>query len=165
MQGYYNPSAYYPVPQPGLPPPQFTAQPVASMPYISHYRNTPQFDPPRQLPPQGPGYSSYQRHRYETYVPPPPEPAPKPRRTQSLAVPNPHARPLKSALKRRGHERSESMGEPISRTSSRAPSEHQQRERAGSTSRPRANSNPPPFIPGMLCSRLFRMPPANLNLL
>ena len=121
------------------------------MPYISHYRNTPQFDPPRQLPPQGPMYPNYQRHRYDTYVPPPPEPAPKPRRTQSLAVPNPHAKPLKSAMKKRTHERSESMGgEPISRTSSRAPSE--QRERASSMSRSRANSNPPPFIPGTCCA-------------
>lgn len=155
MQGYYNPSAYYPVAQPA-PPPQYAAQPLASLPYISHYRNTPQFDPPRQLPPQGPGYTTYQRHRYETYVPPPPEPAPKPRRTQSLAVPNPKAKPLKSAMKKRNHERSESMGEPISRTSSRAPSDHQQRERAGSMSRSRANSNPPQFVPGMSSIRPFK---------
>ena len=154
MQGYYAPSGYYPVPQQVVAP-QLTAQQLAQMPYVSHYRNTPQFDPPRQLPPQNVAYSSYQRHRYDTYVPPPPEPVPPPRRSQSLAAPNPKAKPLKSAMKKPAHGRSESMGEPISRTSSRAPSEHQQRERANSMSRARANSNPPPFVPGQSCTVLI----------
>lgn len=106
------------------------------MPYIAGY------GPPL---PEG----MYQRHRYETYVPPPPEPV-RPKhmhRSQSVSVPNPNGqRPLKSAMKKRNHERSESMGAPISRQSSRAPEE--QRERAGSMTRPRANSIQQ-FIPGV----------------
>ncbi|EKM61066.1 uncharacterized protein PHACADRAFT_247419 [Phanerochaete carnosa HHB-10118-sp] len=138
---YYPPQAYYPVQQvpsqAQYPPPQV----AGSVPYVSHYVGA---APPRQDP-----YAYSMRHRYETYVPPPPEPAPKSKhqRSNTISTPNHKIMPLKSAMKKRTHERSESMGQPISRQSSRAPSEP--REPISPTGRPRANSTQQ-YLPGHL---------------
>jgi hypothetical protein len=149
MQGYYQQSPYYPQPQ-------LNPQQLAAFPYVQ------QHVPGQYMPADS--FTAYQRHRYETYVPPPPEPVQNKRhsifRSNTVSTPHTKTRPLKSALKRRPHERSESLGPPvlapstgppagppISRQTSRAPSEP--RERTGSTSRSRANSLSQ-FTPGAL---------------
>ncbi|KAI0348084.1 hypothetical protein BDW22DRAFT_1350231 [Trametopsis cervina] len=162
MQAYPNANYY---PHPGYahqrPPP-----PLQPGTYVTSYSASyPHFVPPGPQPQQPPpGYQPFPSAGYDGY---PVVPEPRDRRerhrdrdrerpgkhdmhrSHSLAVPNPTAVPLKSALKRRPHDRSASAGNVIppmqqqpsmSRTSSRAPSEP--RERTTSTGRRRADSLP-----------------------
>lgn len=124
---HVNPSA--PPPAAPMPGPAYPPFPAASYPPREHYEAWP-------VVPQQSKSSRHGMHR-----------------SHSVAAPNQNAMPLKSAMKKRGHERSGSMGNPpmghpsmgpmgpsMSRTPSRAPSE--QRERANSTTRRRADSIP-----------------------
>ncbi|KAI0692765.1 hypothetical protein BC835DRAFT_1355983 [Cytidiella melzeri] len=162
MQAYHNQTYYAPHPQ------YASRQPHPQQPgtYLTGFSATyPQFVQP-QLPPgaQGPaGYQQFPAYPQEQYEPYPQAVVPDRRRdrdrererpdkygmnrSHSLAVPNPNAVPLKSALKKRPHDRSASMGNvpmqqqpSMSRTSSRAPSEA--RERTTSTGRRRVDSMP-----------------------
>ena len=160
MQAYPN-SRYYPPsqypPQRQQPPPgTYLTGFSASYPHFAQPNPGP---PPSQAAPIPQGYHHFPgayppREQYETYpvVPQhPPRASKHMHRSHSLAAPHPSAVPLKSAMKRRPHERSGSMNNPpiggqqmgnlsMSRTSSRAPSE--QRERTASTTRRRADSLP-----------------------
>lgn len=138
MQGYYTPAQF-----------PRTLQPQGPPPLAPGFAYAPQY---AAAPTQIPVISAYQRHRYETYVPPPPEPAgkTKPRfgRSQSMAVPVAKAKPLKSAMKKRNHERSQSetFVEPISRQTSR---HSEPREQMNPILRTSSREQGATFMPGM----------------
>lgn len=147
---YYPQNGYFPQPQ-------YVPQPGA---YITHYAAAPNVGPP---PGVAQPFPAYPQDNYDRFTPSTHHPAPRPKflqRSQSAAVPNPKAVPLRSAMKKGRHDRSYSQSAvppsgpvvpTLSRTSSRGHPE--QRERANSTGRRRTDSISQTFVPSESASQ------------